>query len=194
MRIFQAAILCAFSLTTLNADVNRGIQLYNEGKYAEASAELQKDVDASGENARAHRYLGLALIGEDKLERASEVLARANELEPTGDNKIALARLHIAKKEYDQAEQLLNGASGEDLELARGILRFHQGRFQDAVNDLEAQLKNKPESAYAHYYAGMAYNKLGKTDRMLNHFDMFVQKQPNAPEARKVRAVLRTGR
>jgi tetratricopeptide (TPR) repeat protein len=194
MRFFlRTSILVAFSFTCLQADVDRGVQLYDEGKYAEASEELQKAVDANGEDSRAHRYLGLALIEQGKIDRAAEVLNRANELEPSGDSKIAIARLHIAKKEYDQAEKALEGASGQDLEYVRGLLRFHQGRFQDAVTDFEAQLANKPSTAYAHYYAGMAYNKLGKTDRMLNHFDLFVQKRPDAPEAKKVRAVLRTG-
>jgi tetratricopeptide (TPR) repeat protein len=193
IRILRSAVLLALPLVCIRADTDRGVQLYNEGKYSEASTELQKAVDANGEDARAHRYLGLALLEQGNLDRSATVLARANELEASGDAKIALARLHIAKKEYDQAQQLLEGASGEDLEYARGLLRFHQGKYQEAVDDLEAQLKNKPDTAYAHYYAGMAYNKLGKTDRMLNHFDLFVQKRPHAPEAKKVRAVLRTG-
>jgi tetratricopeptide (TPR) repeat protein len=188
-----SVIVCICS-SGLFADTDRGVQLYNEGKYADAAGELQKAVDSNGEDARAHRYLGLALLEQGKIDNAAQALTKANELESSGDSKIALARLHIARKEYDQAEKDLEGATGEDLEYARGLLRFNQGRYQDAANDFEAQLKNKPETAYAHYYAGLAYNKLGKTDRMLNHFDLFVQQRPDAPEAKKVRAVLRTGR
>jgi len=65
--------------------------------------------------------------------------------------------------------------------------------FHEAARDLESFSKSYPDFAYAHYYAGLAYNGMKRPDKMLTHFEMFVKMKPDAPEARKVRSVLRTG-
>jgi regulator of sirC expression with transglutaminase-like and TPR domain len=62
------------------------------------------------------------------------------------------------------------------------------------VDDLEAYLSKYPEQAYAHYYAGLAYNGVRRPDKMLTHFELFLKLKPDAPEARKVRSVMRTVR
>ena len=48
-----------------------------------------------------------------------------------------------------------------------------------------------PENPYAHYYAGLAYNQIKRPDKMLEHFRTFLKLAPEAPEAPKVRALLR---
>jgi hypothetical protein len=60
------------------------------------------------------------------------------------------------------------------------------------VKDFEQYLSVHPEAAYAHYYAGMAYSAIRRPDRMLTHFEQFLRMKPDAPEARKVRAVMRS--
>ena len=176
------------------ADVNRGRELYNQGKYSEAATELQAVVKDNADSAEAHRLLAMALIEEDRAGEAEKHASRAMELDGGGDSKLAAARLAVARKNLDRAEQLIGEASGEELEYVRGLIHFNRNRFEEAATDLEAAVAKRPGNAYAHYYAGMAYNKIGKPDRMLSHFEMFVKLKPDAPEARKVRAVLRTGR
>jgi tetratricopeptide (TPR) repeat protein len=70
----------------------------------------------------------------------------------------------------------------------------NRDKHQEAADALEAYLEKNPNHAYAHYYAGLAYNGLRRPDRMLNHFEHFLRLKPDAPEARKVRAVVRTGK
>jgi len=136
----------------------------------------------------------MALIEQDRASDAETHITRAVELVSSGESKLAAARLAVAKKDYDRAESLIGDASGEDLEYVRGLVHFYKNRFQEAATDLEAASSKRPGNAYAHYYAGLAYSKSGKPDRMLSHFEMFVKMKPDAPEARKVRAVLKTGR
>ena len=186
-----AILFLAVALGTASAaDVNRGKQLYNEGKYSEAVSELEPLADS----AEALRLLGMALIEQDRVSDAAKPINRAMELDPSGESKLALARLNVAQKNYDRAEELIGEASGDDLEYVRGLVHFNKNRFEEAATDLEAAVSKRPGNAYAHYYAGLAYNKMNKPDRMLSHFEMFVKLKPDAPEARKVRAVLKTGR
>lgn len=175
-------------------DLDRGIELYKQGKFSEAESELRTVVAENDSNARARRFLGLAMLEERKFEEAAAELNRAAELEPGAEAKGAIARLHAEKKEYDQVESALDGASGEDAGYARALLLLHQKQFEESARSLEAYTENYPNHAYAHYYAGMAYNGSRRKDKMLSHFEMFLRLKPDAPEARKVRAVLQTGR
>jgi tetratricopeptide (TPR) repeat protein len=176
------------------ADLERGIDLYKQGKYSEAESELRGVVSQDDNNSRAHRLLGLALVEERKFEEAAGQLNKAAELEPGGEAKGALARMHAEKKEYDQAEAALDGASGEDADYARALVLLSRNQYSEAASLLETYSENNPNHAYAHYYAGMAFNGAKRKDKMLSHFEMFLRLKPDAPEARKVRAVLQTGR
>ncbi len=175
-------------------DLDRGIELYKQGKFSEAESELRTVVSENDNNARARRFLGLAMLEERKFDEAAEQLNKAAELEPGAEAKGAIARLHAEKKEYDQVESALDGASGADAGYARALLLLHQKQFEESARSLEGYTENYPNHAYAHYYAGMAYNGSRRKDKMLSHFEMFLRLKPDAPEARKVRAVLQTGR
>ncbi len=183
-----AAVMC------LGADLDRGRQLYLESDLDPAITELRQVVEKSGDNAEANALLGMALVERDKVSEAEPYIKRAMELDSGPKSKIAMARLLIAQKQYDQAENMLKDASGDELEYVRGLLHMGRERYSEAAQDLEAYLEKNPKSAYAHYHAGLAYNKLRRPDKMLDHFQHFVRMKPDAPEARKVRAVLRTGR
>jgi tetratricopeptide (TPR) repeat protein len=176
------------------ADIDRGADLYKQGKYSEAESELRTFVGENDNNSRAHRLLGLALLEQKKFDEAAGQLNRAAELEPGGEAKGALARLHAEKKEFDQAEASLEGASGEDADYARALVLLQRKQFEESARLLEAYTESNPNHSYAHYYAGMAYNGSKRKDKMLSHFEMFLRLNPDAPEARKVRAVMQTGR
>jgi tetratricopeptide (TPR) repeat protein len=188
----RSAIALALFVSSAVADVDRGVELYRQDKYSEAEAELRRAVEQDDANARAHRYLGLALLRQERLDDASRHLTRADEIGPSGDTKAALAWLSIERKDFSKAEATLAEASGENLEFVRGLLRFYRKEHEAAAEDFETDLKNRPDHAYAHYYAGMAYSGMKRPDKMLTHFELFLRARPNAPEAKKVRAVLKT--
>jgi tetratricopeptide (TPR) repeat protein len=192
MKIVIATVLglCA---ATLLADTNRGVDLYRQGKYAEAQSELSKAVEANPDDARARRFLGLALVEQHKPAEAQEHLVKANDLDPGGDSKLALARMYIEQKEFDKAEDVMKDAKGEELDYVLGLLQFNRRQHNEAAASLERYLQDHPDQPYAHYYAGLAYNGAKRPDKMLTHFGIFVKLKPDAPEARKVRAVLSTG-
>ena len=184
----------AFCAAILLADTDRGVDLYRQGKYGEAQAELSRTIESKPDDARALRFLGLALVEQHKPGEAQPYLTKANELDPGGDSKLALARMYLEQKDLDKAEDLLQNADGEERDYVRGLLQFNRQQNTEAAASLENYLKDHPNQPYAHYYAGLAYNGAKRPDKMLTHFEMFVRLKPDAPEARKVRAVLTTGR
>ena len=178
----------------LGADLGRGRELYSQGKYDEAIAELRQVANEQSDNADANRLLGLALVEDGKASEAEKYINKANELASSGETKLAMARLAVAQKNLERAEELLGDASGDDLEYVRGLVFLNRDKHQEAADALEAYLGKHANHAYAHYYAGLAYNGLRRPDKMLTHSEHFLRLKPNAPEARKVRAVVRTGK
>ena len=196
MKSLSVCILCLGigALTMAAQDLDRGVDLYRKGNFSEASSVLRKVVDQDKGNARANLYLGMALIEQNKAGEAESFITAADELAPSGETKLGKARLYIEKKNYDEAESALKDAEGEDVLYVRGLLDLNRKRYEEAARELEEYIQGHPDHAYAHYYAGMAYNGARRPDKMLTHFEIFLRMKPDAPEARKVQSVLRSVR
>ena len=181
-------------------DLERGIDLYNAKKYTEAEQVLTQVIQDNSENARAHEYLGLARLSLGKLDEAYAELSRAQDLAPTSDSvKVGLARVFIEKKDFDKAEETLNKAheingDNADVPLYSDALKVAKRNYQEAIKDLNDAIARKPDNAYAYYYAGLAYNGLKRPDKMVESFQTFLKLAPDAPEAERVRSLLRSVR
>ncbi len=180
--------------------LERGIELYNAYNYADAERALAQVIQSEPDNVRAHEYYGLALLGNGKTGEAEAALSRAEKLDPNSDSiKIGLARVFIETKQFDRAEAALREAGALDndnaeVPLYRGAIKLAQRNYQGAVDDLNAALARKTDNAYAHYYAGLAWNGLRRPDKMMDSFQTFLKLAPGAPEAARVKSLLRTVR
>jgi len=203
-RLFNALVaipvLVFTGLAFQGADLERGIELYNGKKYAEAEQVLAQTVQANDGDARAHEYLGLARLSLGKLDEAEAQLSRAQELAPASDSiKVGLARVRIEKKQFDAAEESLKSAreingDNPDVPLYSGALKLAKRDYQGAINDLNDAIARKPDNAYAYYYAGLAYSGLNRQDKMIDSFQTFLKLAPNAAEADKIKSLLRSVR
>jgi tetratricopeptide (TPR) repeat protein len=181
-------------------ELDEGIRLYNEGKYEDAERVLRPLAERESSNAQVHYYLGLAFLEMGRLAEAESQLNQASEenLAP-GRLKVGQARVALKKGATDRAITLLNEAQAADSENAelyhyRGIARASKQDYAAAAADLEKAIELDPSSAESHYYAGMVYGRLKRTDRMVNHYQMFLRLAPNSPEAPKVQSLLRSVR
>ena len=66
------------------------------------------------------------------------------------------------------------------------------GQLWLANREFGRSVEIKPDFAYGHYYAGLAYQKLRQTAKMSQHLETFLRLAPEAPERAAVAAVLRT--
>jgi tetratricopeptide (TPR) repeat protein len=191
--ITSAAFLAAQGL-------ERGEQLYKDGQYAQAETALREVIAGEPDNANAHLLLGMTLLELSKPDEAEMELKQAEGegVEPDRLN-VAQARLHIERQQMDQALAKLNEAHGQnannpDVYYYRGLVRANRKDFSGAVADLEKAIEMTPAKAMAHYYAGLAYNGLKRPDKMVEHFQTFLKLAPDAPEAARVRSLLRSVR
>lgn len=130
--------------------------------YDEARRRAQPWVDATPDSAEARLALGQALSGLKQYDAADPHLAKAHDLAPSDPLPL-----------YE-----------------RGAMRVAQQRWQEAVDLLNQALSRDAAIAYAYYYRGVAYGKLGRKDLMVSDFDRFVRAAPDAPEAAAAKSLL----
>jgi tetratricopeptide (TPR) repeat protein len=105
-------------------------------------------------------------VGEHNADEAVAAARQAVDLAP--DNVYAQFQLGLA---YGEAKDMTNAAKAFDHAIAAD-----------------------PKFAYAYYYAGNAYYRIKRTDKMVNLFEKFVKLAPDAPERPAIVALLRTVR
>lgn len=202
MVVIGAALVLAVltSAFGMAQDLDEAIGLFNEGKYAEAERILRPLTEGETANPRAHYYLGLSLLEMDRLEEAESQLNRASQNNLAPDMlKVGQARVALKKGETNRAITLLNeaqatGSDNPDIYHYRGIAKASRQDYAGAAADLEKAIEIDPSRAQSHYYAGMVYGRLRRTDQMVNHYQMFLRLAPNSPEAPKVQSLLRSVR
>ncbi|MEZ5356318.1 MAG: tetratricopeptide repeat protein [Bryobacteraceae bacterium] len=180
-----------------SAALSKAVTAYESHDYAAAETALQKVIASEPDNAAAHAYLSLVQVERDKTGPASEQAAKAVELSADcKEAKVANARLASEQGDNDRAMAILSEAAeanaGDPLVLYhRGLVYLRADQFEAAAADLEKVIEAKPDHAYAYYYAGLAYSKLDKPDKMVDRYQQFLKRKPDAPESKKIRALLR---
>lgn len=158
----MAWIGITLSIPILAFGQSRGVELFNEGNYAEAANVLASEVEQSPESVEMLTYLGLARVY-------------------AGDSNGGLDPLKRALAKDDEYAEAHFGV---------GLAYFKMKSSDQALAALERATKLAPNHAYAHYYLGTAYNQAGKKDQAIPHLRRFVELAPNAPEAPAVRSFL----
>ena len=108
----------------------------------------------------------------------------------------------------ESGEALIANDAGRAIELARRAIEADGGNpfahyqlglaaskasdWGTAVAGFTKAVELKPDFAYAHYYAALAYQRQRQLPKTAEHFDAFLRLAPDAPERRRVVAILRT--
>jgi TonB family protein len=137
--------------SVVSPDLNRGIEFYQHGNYADASKLLKKVVKENKTDGTAWYYLGLTLTRRKQSKEAVKALETAVTLEP-------------------------NSASAH---VALGYALLLRNREAVALHESLKALAIDPGLVDGHYISGIAYLRLGKQDLALQAADSALQKNPN---------------
>ena len=144
-----------------------------EGKPDEALTHLKKALDVEPTDADAWYLLGAASIEADDIDGAIEELTRAVLFVP--DYTEAYEKLVVAYEE--------KGLEGE-ARYARGMLAYSEGRYGDAVTELEAAIAASPELASAYAGLGLARESLSERDAAIAAYKRAIELDPDSFSAR----------
>jgi tetratricopeptide (TPR) repeat protein len=97
-------------------------------------------------------------------------------------------QLLILKDRLDEARKLNDEVvkakrDDPDAQVYKGEIEIRSGKASDAVNTLQAVLKNDPDNAVAHYQQGLAFDQLGNTNRAEAEWRDAVRLRPDIVEA-----------
>jgi tetratricopeptide (TPR) repeat protein len=96
-------------------------------------------------------------------------------------------QLLILKDRIDEARKLNDEVvkakrDDPDAQVYKGEIEIRSGKASDAVNTLQAVLKNDPDNAVAHYQLGLAFDQLGNTSRAEAEWRDAVRLRPDIVE------------
>jgi tetratricopeptide (TPR) repeat protein len=180
--------LFASSVAAQKPEVQR---LFQSGSYEQAA-------DAARGGDAASTYIAAqSLI---KLERADQAAAEFARLRETDQPAWRLVA--------ESGEALIGNDTGRAVDLARKAVDADEGNpfahyqlglsaakatdWGTAVAGFTRAVQLKPDFAYAHYYAALAYQRQRQLPKTAEHFDAFLRLAPDAPERSAVIAILRT--
>ena len=180
-----------------------GLLLVEEGHAEEGISRLRQAEGTSPADPAPAYWLGEALfIGQDlsgataawneAAARASAILSRQAE-DPRASFYLGAAKVRL--KAFPEAREALDTAAAGGWDAAmvsyqKGLSHAFAQEWQDAITDLTAAVEADPTYAHAWYYRALSWDKVHRTDRMLQDLERFVQLAPDAPEADRARSIL----
>lgn len=179
-----------------------GRVLEQEKKYGDAEARLRKATELSPADPAAYLYLGETLLRQRKGGDADAAFRKAEELGGAQGGRdgdyyrgVALQRL----RRFDESVQALERAREADpgnalIPFQIGVTRVFQEQWQPAVDQLNQAIEKDSGLAYAYFYRGLAAEKVGRKDLLVNDMERFLALAPSAPEADRAKAVLRAAK
>jgi tetratricopeptide (TPR) repeat protein len=190
--IFAVAAVLAWSGVATAAEQKPEVQrLFQSGSYEQA-AEAARDADP------ASTYIAVqSLLKLNSNDRAIAELTRLRASDQPSWRLIG-----------ESGEALVANDAGRTIELARRAIEADAGNpfahyqlglgaakasdWGTAVTGFTKAIELKPDFAYAHYYAALAYQRQRQLPKTAEHFDAFLRLAPDAPERSAVIAILRT--
>ena len=172
-------------------------KLFESGKIQEAIDSIKARPDAPQDQiylrALAHRKLSQ----NDEARETFGALAAAGEDSPW--KSIGASGVELIGGNLDGAETAARQAVEKEgappqAHYQLGLVRSARGDHAPAAEAFAKAAELDPQTAYAHYEAGMAYYKIKKIDRMAVSFENFLKLAPNAPEAPAVKSIMKTVR
>ena len=168
----------------------RFIELFNKGQYAPLIQELQLALQTEPRHGLLWKYLGTALLAQNKAVEGIIALKEALALSP---QDIDIYRnLGIALSQQNQVEDAINicrlglsiDASSEDIRVCLSSLLYGKRELHEARAHLEAVLQRSPHHIDAQNNLGSILFELGQKEEAKNIFVQLVQTQPKNISAR----------
>jgi len=181
----------------------RGFVTAAEGKPQDGLAQLTGEVKAAGGGAAIPFLQGEVLYWQKKYGEADAAWRDAYQRAKTAVQKAptdARAQFYLGAaaaklKKYDEAKRALQradelGFDGTLVDYQQGVNAFLAEKWTDAKDAFTAALADDERFAYAYFYRGLVWSKLGRKDNMLLDLDKFVKLASSSPDVGTARAIL----
>ncbi|MGA7915424.1 MAG: tetratricopeptide repeat protein [Candidatus Acidiferrales bacterium] len=139
-------------------------------KYEDAAATFSRYVQLYPQDASGHYALGVSLASLEKTSEASAQFQRSVEIQPEQtESYLQLGRICLDAGDLDCAATNFNRVLSRDPRHAEGLsglgrVEFQRKDYAKAVELLQRSIAIDPSVRQAHYYLGLAYARLGRSE------------------------------
>jgi tetratricopeptide (TPR) repeat protein len=186
----------AFTVGVFAQEVTDPERLFEAGQFQRVIEVAQSAGDDPGS-----AYL--AALSYQKLRQPDDAIRLFQQLagRPAGDpwRLVGQSATQLQAGQVAAAEQSARQAIAADPNLPQahyqlGLVLGHTQDFGGAAAEFDAAKALDPDFAYAYYYAGLSYYRIGRIDLMASNFETFLKRAPNAPDRGEVESIMRTVR
>ena len=171
-------------------------KLYEAGEYAAAADQVRQRLEEGEVPPGDIYWAAQALLRADRVDEARALLERLGGGDDDPWTAIRQAAVALSQGASEPAVEHAARAAelAPDLFFAHyqlGLVRNDRQEWPQAAAAFDRAAALDGTSAYAHYYAGLAYNRLKRIDPMAVHFRRFLDLAPSAPERAQVEQLLK---
>ena len=186
--------------TSYDLALSKGVHALGAGRYEEAARAFEMALSDKPGDTEAAYYLGMARRLLGRYTEAWELLTEVKTRQPgflAVHLELGITAYHLGR--YDVAASELLLAEAAEKESARkalnqyylGLVFYKQEQFDKAAPRLLRAAGLSPElSASAHYLAGVALYRQGRTDEAKDSFEAAIRANPSTPAAESSRKFL----
>jgi tetratricopeptide (TPR) repeat protein len=178
--------------------LQRGNELLQEGKPAEARAEYEAAIEHIAVEERIQILLPIARTYylEGNMEQTEVTLRQALDLEPENVDALKLlSNLLITEGRAEEADEFIarlpeGEALPADAYLNPGIDLYNQGDLDGALAKFEAAAASHPDEALVYYYRGLVLVAKGQNERAAADFNKLLELEPEGEKAAEAKEFL----
>jgi tetratricopeptide (TPR) repeat protein len=175
---------------------NEAVDALNAGNKAQGEAKLKEAVAKNPDLPQAWNALAVVAYENKDYAHALEYGQKAIDLDPSMTNLYGLLTDSAEKagdkkaaaewrKKYEEAN-----ADSPEILYNKGVEAYNKGKMKEAEDALTKTITAKPDHAMAHYLLGMASFNQNKKAAAKEHFEKYLQLEPNGKEAGTVKELL----
>ena len=185
----------ATRLETVNAALAEGNRLATAGEFAAARTAYGKVLELVEGAKRAEVLTGIAStwVQEHKPDEGVKQLEQALAVDPNNVPALKLMVSVLASMGRDQeAKQYLaripdEGSLDPSTQINLGIMRYNEGKLDEASAIFERVVAQNPDRAEAYYFAGLVHLNQEHNQLALERFEKFLELAPQDQHAAEAR-------
>jgi len=190
--IFALTVQSSAGLESLaNGALTKGIDLYMNGNYKEATKEFQRSMGlapASENSTHAANYMASAYLKLDETEKAIKAYKTSLKLNPfmeethskLGNLYFSLERYDEAEKEYQEAVKLNNNSVNN---YALGQVYLATERYDEAENVFNKVRRLATEKTDGYFGLGLTFSSQGRYEEAIAQFEEALKRDSDLHEA-----------
>lgn len=172
--------------------LNLGVEYYNEGHYEAALKHFNEAVSVNDDFLEGHFYAGMANFNLKKMKKAEMHFSRVTQMDAMHlKANYLLSYIYYEWKQYqktlDRLEIIKDFADDKAfVNRYYGFCLYHLGRFEEAVDYLQAALKSSPKyKKFRKYLEGLTYEnkvkEIGDVQEKIKDMEAKIINEENKP-------------